>query len=419
MVGLAMVIDPKIEKNKIFASLLSILIIMSLLPNIVNAIIPQAYIVLLRTHPPSYINIVILLPAILIIFLILYSKRANINIVMMTSLLLFLIYTFLTLIINLSYNSMDYLLPSYINFYYYYGLLVIGLMVSGKIDDRFIERSALTTLVLCSALGIFQYIYNDPIVSVGMPGEDFSIPSWLFSGVNPPHVRGFSLFANALDFGIFLAFCLGIVLYQLRSRNLVSAILLLLTLFAGFATLTRNVYLGMALAAFASALYSYGVSSRALYATAILPFLVVLGIVNQPSDVSSGISDRSSFVTRNYYWDRELSRQNSSRVELILFGSGIYQDGDERSSSKLFVDNTYLQMAAHIGVLGLLFFSLVYCSILRSVIRSPRTPVGSGLYGLLIAWPCMAFFNILIGQLALFALLFILSSKKVPELGKR
>ena len=268
--------------------------------------------------------------------------------------------------------------------------------ITQKTSVRFLIGVALVT----SALGILQYLLEDPILptEIGL----FKVSAWRYLDTMPPRVRGFSLFSSALNFGFFLIFMLGMALYLCRSSRWGIALLAII-LMACFCTLTRNIYLSAPFAMIGALLYTRGTRRPTLLWLTPLLALAAALTVSGVETGGTGLTDSRTLGLRASYWRDEVQRQLVAGEADIFFGQGLYQDAGE-GSGRLFVDNTYLQMIAQVGLFGLVLYLWLYAALLRWTITQRPSAMSCALYGFLVAWPFLAMFNIAVAEFARFAI---------------
>lgn len=406
--------------RRLLIAVLSAVTLLLLVPTIINALWQQFTLLAFSRLLFSLFPLMAVGMPLVTLFALLQQDRLYVRRELAMTSLAFLGYVCLVAAFHLSELKFSYIFTGYAVFFYFMFLLVPVSFVAGFLPYRMMRWGLLWATAGCSVVGILQYVLNRPLLRVGDSTGDFQVLSWLFLEANPPHVRGFSFFNSGLEFGIFLTFAVGVVVAYARRRWSLGLLILALVLAATFCTLTRNVYLGVGLALLGSLAYQFVRDRRLLLVLPLLSlgagYLVSGGL---SSVVSGGLASTETLDTRSRYWQQEIVRQYRRDTVKLLFGEGYYQSGNERSGSRIFVDNTYLQLVAHVGLIGLLLFLAVYISLLRYAVRGPRHALRSGLYGFLVAWPAIAIFNIAVHHVALFALLPLLTAERIPQERQR
>lgn len=400
-----------------------IIILISILLVVISALVPQISYLLLAEQVFRFGILRNLIMPIILVLILLTSKNMKLISSIFIPSFIFVLYLSISMILNINKFNANYIVNGYTGFYAFFVLIPFFSLLIPILSEKRVTNFFTVSAVICAVLGIFQFCLNQPLLTTKDESENFEILSWLFYSGQGVHVRGFSFFYNALDFGVFLIFMLGIVLFRARI-NYFNYLIFIILVFAIFSTITRNVYVGAILAVLGFFAYKLSRSYRLLMIIPPLLFTLIVLVSNLFSfSNNTGITNIDNLVTRNYYWNREIKRQERNGIIDLLFGQGIYQEGDENSNGLLFVDNTYLQIVAQIGIIGLIIFLLLYFSLLRYVIvQRERDAIGAGFYGFLVAWPTMAMYNIIIMQLAVYTLIMFLtysnSQHKALDIGE-
>lgn len=392
----------------------SVIFLLALTPLLVDALIPQIQIITIGSVGISIFRQLYLIAVASAMYIILSRRHIIIYADLLKSLMLLSIYVAFIFVYSLMLGglSFDYILTGIMNNFSFIFLLMLICLTPSFLSERRLLKYLISIAIVTSCLGITQYFMNIPILAT--ESDEYKIQAWLYITPQGTHVRGFSLFNNALGFGFFLIFVLGIAIYRSR-LSWGSRLLVLLLALACFCTVTRNIYLGSILAVLGAIFYIKQIKLRGLVLT-ILPivaFLVGLLVANLGGGETS-ITDGSTLDMRTQFWRDEISRQIVASESELLFGRGLYQGGSEFSD--FVVDNTYLQLVSHVGLFGLIFYIFFYFSLLRYVINQEGSSLRCGLYVFMVAWPAMAIFNIVTVQLPLFALLVAaVGSNKVTQ----
>ena len=216
-----------------------------------------------------------------------------------------------------------------------------------------------------SGLGIAQYLLNDPIVFEGMEDLGFAVVAADFFGAQ----RAYSLFSTALNFGHFLAFLGGLLIHRVaRSTGWgrgVWLVLLATVLLAAVGTLTRAIYLEVMMVVASSVILVRADRSRILslgswlmlgYAGVGLA-VVLAGAMFGSS--GSGIFTNQTLLMRLDEWSHFVALWFSGGIGDVLLGMGTLQSIRFLSSADVLIDNSFVAIGAHSGLLGLLLWIAV------------------------------------------------------------
>ncbi len=250
--------------------------------------------------------------------------------------------------IFLSYNAY-YLLP-----------LVGALSLASPFDipERVLIRLLLALSFICGALGVAQYVTNNPIVRTDSSDGYFRVMVWSSFG----HIRVFSLFIEPATCALFFSLiaCLAVALCN-RRKNLTLAIpLLILSLFTAWATGARTNIACTVCGVLSSCVITFG---RRKNRTQWLPLLwlaagLLLAFYAYAQAGGGGLStgeitDATSFSERFTIWSRILDLLLSTSVWNLLFGYGMVQGAALDPTGTGGSDNLYLALILHIGLIGL------------------------------------------------------------------
>jgi hypothetical protein len=296
----------------------------------------------------------------------------------------------------------------------YYLLLLIGpalFIFKGSVSARIIVRSTAILLVVCATIGIAQYLTGQPILRTESTDGKFEIYSWNFLG----DVRAFSLFTSGLSFGLFCALCgaLGIGLF--RKSRWKGAFLFTAAALACFSTLTRVCYLVFFCTSIYALVLTFGKKSKRGIWQPILFF--ALGIATILSGLSSSLSgnatnlqDSSSLILRLEEWNYYAGTLSSASPTDALFGLGTTLNKE----NTIPIDNVPLALALHIGIVGLIVFTVLLFKMwlyLRREAIATQHPFVIAAASFWAALPCAGMFNIVLVQLgAVFALAILCDS---------
>ena len=294
----------------------------------------------------------------------------------------------------------------------YYMLLLIGpafIAFRGTISERFVVRSTLLLFAICAAIGIAQFVSGEPIVATESLDGTVMVHSWNFFG----QVRAFSLFTSAMGFGIFCALCgaLGVALFRRFPKS--GGLLVLVSALVCYATLTRLCYLVFLCACSYALVLRYGKNpKRGLWYPAIYSLLgvatVAVGVSSLLAGDSENIQDSGSLVMRLAQWGYYADLLSHTPVNDLLFGIGIVQNEKILPLYPMIIDNIFLGLVLHVGIVGLGLFGTLMVKMwlfLRREAISTGTAFAIAAASLWATLACAGVFNILFSTFgAVFAL---------------
>ncbi|CAM3713684.1 hypothetical protein DESA109040_20485 [Deinococcus saxicola] len=297
---------------------------------------------------------------------------------------------------------------------YFYLILLYILIFTQRFGlNKDFEKMFIYIAIPLAGLAITQHFTRNSILPLESANGQFKVLSWLFWNNGMYQVRGYSLFSNAVDFGIFIIFCLGIMLQKinlrlLNSKNIFVIIIFIILIISAYSTLTRNIYIGVMITMLSSLAYR---KLKKMNILLVLPLIsLALGFLisfsgNIIEQSSLNLSNSASLGIRQEVWADIWQKLSNGEVLSILFGDGRYQAEAGNKIASFLIDNSFLQFIAYQGIVGLILFVYLYFYILKNALGRPKNALWCGFYGLLVAWPAMAVFNILVPQLAILTLL--------------
>jgi hypothetical protein len=227
------------------------------------------------------------------------------------------------------------------------------------------------------ALGMVQFLANDPILPIASGDEKFTIPAIDFYG----QVRAFSLFRGVLDCGQGMAFFGGLLLARLlaQPRQAVwNFLLLLATAACAAVTFRRGAYLEFG----ATAVTTLAISRR-WSLTGWLPWIygggaVALAIVGTmlSGAASQGVLSSETLSERRDAWNMVLEMWLHREDASLWFGTGLAQI-DAPDVEQFLVDNGFLSVAAELGLVGLALWCWLMHSLWRDVLAMAWSTRGS------------------------------------------
>ena len=343
---------------------------------IVEGVLPQAQMLLFSGN--IYIkNIVLKLLLVLLVatcFLQHILKSSTVVCVKRIAIpyLFFCAYLVLHFILLRQDYPLDYLLQSYNSYYFF--LLLFPFVAFMSAEVRVFSKTLVLISVPLLLIGFAQFLSNSPLLPVASSDRYFSVFSHEYYG----RVRAFSLFNSGLNYGHFLALLGAFLLCRLirarRSAWLILVPALLAVTFACYTTLTRNLYIEFCFTLLSAALlmrrrswqrgslrYRLVSAVPLLYALAASFVIFVMPLLELISGGGGMLLKQDSLVIRLQAWLYYLPLWLNSGVKTLLFGVGLIQHERFPMTENVVIDNSFLAIGLHIGLLGLLlWFTLMW-----------------------------------------------------------
>jgi hypothetical protein len=330
----------------------------------------------------------------------------------------------------------DEILLAYNAFYCPLIFAPLAASVRGKLSDRWAMRIFLWTFVASAILGWAQFIMQDPIVRLASTDGNFRIfaSQWMQGGERS--TRAMSFFGNAQEFGSFLVLiaAVGIGMCGTRGGWKRGIPLYLAAAATCYTTLTRATFVQLFFATVAAATFTFSrkpgrVKWQPLIALCLGLVIAFSGLSKQISDQISdkkSLADDTSLQQRLMQWGIHVSKLEHSSTAEQLFGLGFCQ-ADKPAMIPLkegwtlgdaLVDNLYLALVLHIGVVGgVLMMALLWGMwrfIRKEAIRRP-TPLMIGIAGFWATFLMTGMFNIQAANYGFWFLIAIILARHTDE----
>lgn len=407
---------------KRFLSYLFVLVFFLLL---VEGVLPQAQMLLFSGNiPVKSVVLKLLLLALVAAFFLLHILRSS-NVVCVRRLaipyLVFLAYLVLHFTLLREEYPADYLLQSYNTYYFFLLLLPFAPFLS--VEARTFSRLLMLISAPLLLLGFAQYLGNSPILPVASADRYFSVFSPEYYG----KARAFSLFNSGLNYGHFLALLAAFLLCHLiRARRrawffLVPA--LVAVALACYTTLTRNLYIEFAFTLLTALLlmrrqkfnpsslrYRLLVAVPFLYGITASVILFVMPLLELLSGSGALLLKQDSLVIRVQAWLYYLPLWIGSGLKTLLFGVGLIQHERFPLTENVVIDNSFLAIGLHIGVVGLLLWFILMWKLWSYLLtiqgRMPDNMPVAAMTALWSTWISSGLFN---NNFILYAILFTMA----------
>lgn len=325
------------------------------------------------------IAIMIILYTMLVIFLLLKSKMLKIiiDIKVFISYIIWILYSIISFICIFRFSySLDYVMFTYFAILFY-PILMIVFTVSTTNDPPIKEdiynkvyKLLYIIAIIVSVVGILQYEFNLKILDISSYNDDYyKILSQDFYG----STRAVGFFNSGLDFGSFFVIILVLSLSKLLfdKINIIDIIMLILSAFCIYISLTRNVYI-YAFASVLTVIYIKFIKKNSFgnLFSRLLPFLYLIITIIALSKMYSSlynytdftannndITNSSSLIYRINTWGEYYTKYIvKGDLFNVLFGYGLIQNDKYSITRNIIADNTYLSLILYQGLIGLISF---------------------------------------------------------------
>jgi hypothetical protein len=288
----------------------------------------------------------------------------------------------------------------------------VATALKGRVPERLAIRIFLGSFAVCALLGWAQYILQDPLVRLASNDGNFRIfaSQWMTAGET--RIRSTSLFGSSLWYGNFavLVAAIGIGMCGKPGGWRKGIPLYLFAAATCYTTWTRVVFLQLLLATLAAVTFTFG---RRLNRVSWQPLIFLgLGVILAFGGIESlitteeGLSSTSSLELRHQQWDVYGATLTHATIGQQLFGFG-YCESDKPAlipanekllgKGSVLVDNMYLALTLHIGLIGMLVIVALMWAMWRCLrsetVRRP-TPVLIGIASFWSTYLVTGMFNV-------------------------
>ncbi|MBD7963180.1 CDP-glycerol glycerophosphotransferase family protein [Fictibacillus norfolkensis] len=265
----------------------------------------------------------------------------------------------------------------------YYWIYLIGLIILfkvKKINIRFFLIITICFIFLNALIGIFQFIYRDPLVQTMYMSEPISFAIYYLNGTSSSYewlyhlgaqVRAFGLLNSGLTLGILSVFAISILfstIHQQINKKINNnpnvffySLLIIFFLVTIYMTLTRNAYLTCAILVMYYGILVFIKKHRylTLKITFIIFYLTSLGYVSFSKYIYIVLNkifpthNFNSFNSRIDTYNRVSELYNNNLIN-ALYGKGI------TPSKEWIIDNDMLSIVGHVGLLSFTFMQIIF-----------------------------------------------------------
>lgn len=297
----------------------------------------------------------------------------------------------------------------------YYSISFVAVM-AGLMRLRIKERDIVVLLCIvgigCGILGLFQYIKQSPIVPVASSDNNFKVLVWSYEG----KVRVFSLFESPQYCGLFYVFfsALMVALCRRFKTRLFAIPLLALSILLCLLSDARTQIASLFWAIIASAIITFWSGKnrvRWLPLYALLSALPIFLFALFAAGSGGSLYTRTgSFMQRIKEWTYFTGMLRGTDLSRLLFGLGLVQNGQITGS--MYIDNIYLTVALHIGVVGLVLYlflaNRLWVEVRQNAVAN-ASPLHTAVAATFSTFLLMGIFNIVPTALAAYFALYAIS----------
>lgn len=267
----------------------------------------------------------------------------------------------LYLMVHVQTSIVD-LIYTYNSYYFYFVVCPLAMFVANEIGERRAIKLLYAVFAVCFLLGTAQYLTQKPIVYTQSVGEGFNVSSWQMG----EELRVFSLFDAGFMYGLFCsligALSLTSLLASKSGRKLWPMIVFGAAAIGCLSTLTRNAYL---LFLFSCVTVVLLVKRRMLGFVRYIPFLFLVGSLlvtwrgSLGGSADSDVTSNASLLMRLAQWIYYLSLYSNAPLTEKMLGLGLAQSAKASNDALFVIDNQFLAILIHIGLVGLVLISVM------------------------------------------------------------
>jgi hypothetical protein len=274
-------------------------------------------------------------------------------------------------------SSIDLAL-AYNSYYAYFFICPLAVFVANELNEFRSTKVLFWVFALCFMLGMTQFILQKPLVYVNSSDGMFGVLSWQFGD----EIRVFSLFTSGASYGLFCSLIgslsLAWIFFAKSAWRKVAFLVFVGSAIACYTTLTRNCYLQFF---FCSVTVLLLAKKKMVGLVKYSPFFFLMGsiLVAWRGAGSAGaqgdVTSNASLLMRLAQWVYYATLYANAPLAQKILGLGIVQS-DKASNDALFViDNEFLAVLIHIGLIGLVLLLavqwLMWVKAYRRSIESP------------------------------------------------
>ncbi|HXZ33142.1 MAG TPA: hypothetical protein VEH30_12760 [Terriglobales bacterium] len=240
---------------------------------------------------------------------------------------------------------------------------------TGRLSEKSATRILVSIFLVCAMIGWAQFISQKPVIQMASSDGNFRIYISWWTALGQRSIRAFGVFGTALEYGSFavLIAAIGIGMCG-RPKGWIKGVpLYLLAAACCYTTLTRVVYVQLAFTTFAAIAFTFGRRLRRMIWQPLIglvlgSFVAFSGIAKLVGQTGT-VYDASSLDLRLLQWEIFGAQFLHSTFLQKMLGLGFSQaekpaivplrDEMFGSFTNVLVDNMYLALALHIGLVGM------------------------------------------------------------------
>jgi hypothetical protein len=255
---------------------------------------------------------------------------------------------------------------------YYCPLILAPLACAftGRLSEKSATRILVSIFLVCAVIGWAQVIFQAKVVPLVSSDGNFRIyASWWSPEGGGRTMRAFSMFGSSLEYGSFAVLIGGIGIGMCgRPKGWIKGVpLYLLAAACCYSTLTRTVFVLFIFATIAAVTFTFGRSPRRMIWQPLIGLVVALvicfGGIGQKVSEARTLTDTGSLDLRVLQWQTYGEQWLQSTLPERLLGLGFCQaekpliipvdDVQIGNAYSVLIDNMYLALALHIGLVGM------------------------------------------------------------------
>jgi hypothetical protein len=241
---------------------------------------------------------------------------------------------------------------------------------TGRLSHKSATRILVSIFLVCGVIGWAQVIFQAKVVPLVSSDGNFRIyASWWSPEGGGRTMRAFSMFGSSLEYGSFVTLIGGIAIGMCgRPKGWIKGVpLYLFAAACCYSTLTRTVFLLFTFVTIAAVIFTFGRSPRRMTWQPLIGLVVALviafGGIGQKVSQARTLTDTGSLDLRVLQWETYGEQLLRSTLPQQLFGLGFCQaekpliipvdDVSIGNAYSILVDNMYLALTLHIGLVGM------------------------------------------------------------------